>query len=430
MMERFEQLRKDLHDALLHLHAPDLRLSAPLCAALGCDAGQGSGAAHAALSQLIETLVAAADAPEGGRTRRGYSVLRYRFVLGFTQEQTAEHLDMSVRSVQRLQREATHLLAARLWQHLQRRSAGTAASAGADDLLQAGPQMEWLSQVRQEVLALQESTPETGCDLARAIEGALRLARAASPALDVEIRPPPPGLHVRAHPSALRQILLSVIEALQHALPAGQLALSVNCQEDQVLVEFAGRPALEGCTVDVALPRELLAAQGGSITSWSREGAANIMVRLPRAGSAARAIRVLVVDDNVDLVTLYASYCAGTSYELSHVREGRQVLQAIENIAPDIIMLDVMLPDVDGWDLLLDLHANPATRPIPIIVCSVITDEQLALNLGAALYLRKPVWRQQMLDAYRQVLVGRSGTRDGSYDAFGTAGMGAHGIGT
>ncbi len=400
-MEGFEQLREDLHDALLHLRAPDLRLSAPLCAALGCDARQGSAAAQAALSQLIEALQPAAGEPEGGRVGRDYEVLRHRFLLGFTQEETAEHLDLSVRSVQRLQREAIHLLASHLWQRLHPRQAGAGAPAEAGDLSQT----QWLSQLRQEVLALQESIPEAGCDLAQAIEGTLRLARAAiAPNLSIEVQPFPPGLHARVHPSALRQVLLGVMAALRQALPDGGIAMAASQEGDQIRIEFKGYPAPVGCTVDVALPRELLATQGGAVQATCASGEARIIVHLPCAGSATRAIKVLAIDDNADLATLYASYCAGTAYELSHIREGRQVSQAIENIAPDIILLDVMLPDVDGWDLLLDLHSNPATRSIPIIVCSVITDEQLALNLGAALYLRKPVWRQQLLDGFERVL--------------------------
>jgi CheY-like chemotaxis protein len=76
----------------------------------------------------------------------------------------------------------------------------------------------------------------------------------------------------------------------------------------------------------------------------------------------------------------------------------------IEAIPPDVIVLDVMLPDVDGWNLLLDLHEHPATRSIPVIVCSVVREENLAMSLGAALYLSKPVSPRQFIRALDQVL--------------------------
>jgi len=64
----------------------------------------------------------------------------------------------------------------------------------------------------------------------------------------------------------------------------------------------------------------------------------------------------------------------------------------------------VMLPDMDGWDLLRKLHASPFCAGTPVIVCSVMADKKLALALGATTCLRKPVWRQQLLDAFQHAL--------------------------
>ena len=66
-----------------------------------------------------------------------------------------------------------------------------------------------------------------------------------------------------------------------------------------------------------------------------------------------------------------------------------------------MIVLDVMLPDpaIDGWELLAQLHEHPETRSIPVIICSVIRERQLALSLGAASYLPKPVRRKDFIEA-------------------------------
>jgi CheY-like chemotaxis protein len=65
-------------------------------------------------------------------------------------------------------------------------------------------------------------------------------------------------------------------------------------------------------------------------------------------------------------------------------------------------VLDVLLPDTDGWELLTYLHEHPATRALPILVASVVHGEELALALGATAYLSKPVRRQQFIQALDQ----------------------------
>ena len=67
-------------------------------------------------------------------------------------------------------------------------------------------------------------------------------------------------------------------------------------------------------------------------------------------------------------------------------------------------MLDIILPDADGWELLAQIHTNPATQAIPIIISSIVREENLASSLGAALYLPKPVKHKEFIQALDQVL--------------------------
>ncbi len=394
-MGAFEEFRDKIHTALVHLYDPNYQPDAQLYQALGCDPAAGPGALQAALLRLIEHLAEQATEQGDSRVRRSLDVLHRRFVLGLTQEETAEMLYLSLRSVQRAQQEGVHALACWIW-----RNQPTEAPAG-------DPARDWLAQVRQEVLSLQKSSADAECDLARTVQETWQLVEviAARRDITVQVLSLQPDLRVRLHYSALRQAFLTTISALTEAIPAGGI-LTVNAgrYENNPTLTIQAEPVLTGRPIDISLAQELIAMLGGHVELSVQENQAVLTATLPSAARLQERCIVLVVDDNADLVTLYQSYCAGTRYELLHVKEGRRVFEVATAVQPAAILLDVILPDVDGWDLLMELRANPATRAIPVIVCSVVTDEQLALALGAVRYLRKPVWREQLLEALANVI--------------------------
>ncbi len=69
-----------------------------------------------------------------------------------------------------------------------------------------------------------------------------------------------------------------------------------------------------------------------------------------------------------------------------------------------MIILDLMLPNRDGWELLQILHANPDTASIPVAVCSILDDPELAFSWGAQFYLKKPVGSLELLQALAEAL--------------------------
>ena len=72
---------------------------------------------------------------------------------------------------------------------------------------------------------------------------------------------------------------------------------------------------------------------------------------------------------------------------------------------PNAIILDVMMPEQDGWELLQRLRTQPATRTVPIIVCTVFDDAQLAYSLGASAFVSKPANREKILAALKQLSI-------------------------
>jgi CheY-like chemotaxis protein len=79
------------------------------------------------------------------------------------------------------------------------------------------------------------------------------------------------------------------------------------------------------------------------------------------------------------------------------VANGGDGLRLARHLRPLAIVLDLMMPGQDGWEILQNLKADAATADIPVVVCSVLAQESLAQALGADAYLRKPVSREQLL---------------------------------
>jgi CheY-like chemotaxis protein len=123
-------------------------------------------------------------------------------------------------------------------------------------------------------------------------------------------------------------------------------------------------------------------------------------VKVPSVGQ----VSVLVVDDNLDMVHFYRRCTVGTKYHITPAPQGQRTFEAIKSAHPDIVVLDIILPDADGWELLTQLHSHPATRSIPIVICSIVKEEGLASALGAALYLPKPVHHREFIQALDQAL--------------------------
>lgn len=108
---------------------------------------------------------------------------------------------------------------------------------------------------------------------------------------------------------------------------------------------------------------------------------------------------VLVVDDESTNLHIMRQILKD-DYRLSFTKSGGDAIRHVEDTAPDIILLDVMLPDMDGFEVCRRLKANPATASIPIIFITskdASSDEALAFQAGAADYITKPVSRAVVL---------------------------------
>jgi DNA-binding response OmpR family regulator len=134
-------------------------------------------------------------------------------------------------------------------------------------------------------------------------------------------------------------------------------------------------------------------------------------VEEPTVGSEVRSV-VLIEDDRPSL-DLMSAYLEGAHWEVSVARDGAEGLSTVRRVEPAVVVLDIRLPRVDGWDVLRALKADPTTASIPVIVVSIVDERAKGLSLGAAEYLVKPVGRGELLDALAAVgVLDRAGGQD------------------
>jgi signal transduction histidine kinase/CheY-like chemotaxis protein len=111
---------------------------------------------------------------------------------------------------------------------------------------------------------------------------------------------------------------------------------------------------------------------------------------------------VLVVEDDPPAAELLRLYLEGAGYHVEIARDGEEGLAKARQLRPNLLTLDLLLPKMDGWDLLVRLKGEPETRQIPVVIVSIMEQQGKGFALGAADYLVKPVSREGLLNALQR----------------------------
>lgn len=345
-------------------------------------------AMRARLMRLITDLAPDPRCPEDAPTRRYHCILRHRFVDGWTLAHTAEELGISVRHLSRQQKEAIAWLASRL---------------------EGAPEPEgqpWMAEVRRELDAVMEETPGAVTDLKDVLGRVRQVADplAAARQVDLTVKDAPYNLLVASPATFVEQAILVTFDRMTAdepapAPPAHATIEAEQASDNQVKVRITLSPPRTEQEPNDYLVDELLGRQEGTRAWRVSEHEAVCELCLP----AMRPVTVLLIEDNQDLYYVYRRYTRGTPYRIVHMTDPADLWETVQSAQPGIIVLDIMLPDGDGWQILTHLHQRPETRRIPIVVCTVVRAQELAKALGAAAYLAKPIQRDNFIAALDRV---------------------------
>ena len=250
---------------------------------------------------------------------------------------------------------------------------------------------------------------------------------------------------IEADERRLLQILVNLLSnAVKFTPNGGRVKLAVQISSSQEAVDFRitdtgiGIPSeqlseifqpfiqvdsslsrhYEGTGLGLSIVQRLVDLHNGSITVESQVGQGSCFqvtlpwhplshsefIPLPELPLQEGGIQqVLVVEDSSTAAGQIKRYLAelGATSVIHPV--GRGAVEMALRVKPDVIVLDILLPDCSGWEVLTELKAHPQTRHIPIIVISVIDDRARSLELGAAEHLLKPLSRPKLFQALSRI---------------------------
>ena len=118
--------------------------------------------------------------------------------------------------------------------------------------------------------------------------------------------------------------------------------------------------------------------------------------------------RVVCIEDEPEMIDLMRLILSRKGYQVIGAMGGREGLEAVQRETPDVVLLDLMMPDMDGWEVYQKMKANEATKHIPVIVVTAKAqsiDKVLGLHIAKVDdYITKPFGPQDLIDSIEKVL--------------------------
>lgn len=356
------------------------------------------------LVEAIARMRPGPTVPSTARQRRAFQVLELRYVEAMPFREVMEALVLSQTQYHREQRHAIEMLAAYLWDTLP--SGSPVPSEHVTEPNVVGGENAELSRIASAA----HLDDEVG--VAPFLREIVELMEPLSRRRNVRLRLAPTDEHlvVVTNRTALRNAVISALGWLLEQAVGAEIVLAVEQRATIAHIDMClrtvdqGGQHGEGSTEKLHLGRHLMHSLGGDLRVSRREE------REPSVtlGFPVRPAVLLVIDDNPDLLQMIARYLADQQYLVLTAESVAEGVGLAQRSSPDVILLDVMMPHQDGWDALQILRHHPATDEVPIIVCTVLGEQQLAESLGAAAFLRKPLTRSALLDALQRCLFHRS----------------------
>jgi PAS domain S-box-containing protein len=255
--------------------------------------------------------------------------------------------------------------------------------------------------------------------------------------LKSEIEPSIPT--VRADPMRIRQVLLNLISNAAKFTDEGSITVTAHLQagargiqeiwvgitdtgpgispEDQTKlfqafsqVDSSPTRKTGGSGLGLSICQRMVELHGGKISVDSAIGKGSTfhftlpVYHQPKVEQSTGDGKVILcIDDDPQVVSLYERYLQPQGYKVVHVANPANARDMARRVKPYAITLDIMMPDINGWTVLEQLKNDTETRNIPVIVCSIVEEDEKGFSLGAADYLVKPILEEDLVTALNRL---------------------------
>ena len=351
------------------------------------------------LITAIESISPDVRSSEQSHDARLYSLLQLRYIEGITVQEAANRMGLSARQAHRSLRKGEESVTAVLWLRVQELKSERPLSPQPET--QTGAARE-LSSVSTEVSLL--DTRLEAIDIRTVLQDALKaiapLVEKKGAAFALEL--PDEPVIVSVETAVSQQIFASLFSRVVGVAYKDSLSLRLNERQEQIVVTLSYLPENESDPIIVDEVIEQITQKLGWTIRQEQviNGRSAIVLNLTGQGAL-----ILVVDDNEGLVELLDRYLTGHDCRVLTATNGPEGLKLAQDLIPDAIILDVMMPGASGWEILQTLRSQPKTATVPVIVCSVFNDPDLAYSLGATRFHPKPIRRDTILDTLHELNV-------------------------
>jgi CheY-like chemotaxis protein len=339
------------------------------------------------LSRAIDVLDSDQVRSSGSSPSRRHNVMRLRYLKHLTIPNISYELGMSERQIHRDLRQGEEDLATILWSWYMEEE----RVLDAEDLKQD-------ESLTLEIEQLQTNFQRT--DIGRLVSAAVSSIEQLSSKRNIEIvvNVPLEPVMISTDPVVAKHVLINLFSTAVQKSDSAQVHLLLKSSDERAVLtlRFTGiRESSDSLINDIT-------AQILHRLKWeTHQNVSQDSARFVEISFGKNMPTVLVIDDYEGLSRLLKRYLVGYPCRVLAATNGASGLSLARDVQPDAVILDVMMPDMDGWEVLQRLRNHPATQHTAVIICSVFDDPELAYALGASSFLSKPVKREDIIKALR-----------------------------